>query len=68
MAAEIVPPSTETLAQAIVAISQAVERLTKIGLNRKAILVLLSASSGVGKRDCEYVLNHLLLLRKNYCQ
>lgn len=62
------PPSQETLVEAIVAISQAVEKLTKIGLNRKAILVLVSASSGIGKRDCEYVLNHLLLLRKTYCQ
>lgn len=67
MPAEIVPPSEETLAQAIVATSQAVEKLTKSGLNRKAILILLSSSSGIGKRDCEYVLNHLQLLRKNYC-
>lgn len=61
------PPSQETLAEAIIAISQAMGRLTASGLNRKAILVLVSAASGVGKRDCEYVLNHLLLLRKTYC-
>jgi hypothetical protein len=60
------PPSQQTLVEAIVAISQAIEKLAKSGLNRKAILILVSASSGVGKRDCEYVLNHLLLLKKNY--
>ena len=25
-------------------------------------------TAGVGKRDCEYVLNHLALLEKAYCK
>jgi hypothetical protein len=62
------PPSDETLAEAIVAVSKAMTKLTQSGLNKKAILVLVSASSGVGKRDCEYVLNHLQLLERTYCK
>lgn len=65
---EPTPPTQETLAESIVAIARASEKLFKSGLNRKAILVLLSHSSGVSKRDCEYVLNHLALLEGAYCK
>lgn len=60
-------PSPESLAEAIIGIAKASDKLFKSGLNRKAVLILLSNSSGVSKRDCGYVLSHLALLEKTYC-
>lgn len=60
------PIEQPILAEAIVAISAAAKKLSASGLNRKAIVILLSASSGIGKGDCSIVLDHLEYLAKQY--
>jgi hypothetical protein len=65
---EPLPPSPETLAEAIVKISAGFERLKKSGLNYNAITVLLNDHTGVGKRDIQSVLAGLGTLAKVYCR
>jgi hypothetical protein len=60
------PIEPQILAEAIVAIAGAARKLAASGLNKKAIIILLSASSGVVKRDCTIVLDHLEYLAKQY--
>jgi hypothetical protein len=48
----------EVLAEAIVQVADAAKRLLSSRLTKRAILVLLHDSSGVGMRDIEYVLDH----------
>lgn len=62
------PPSADTLAEAIIRISAGFDQLSKSGLNRKAIVILLDDWSGVGKRDIERVLTSLADLPKVYCR
>jgi hypothetical protein len=61
------PTDNETLAEAIVKISAGFDHLSKSGLNRKAIVILLNDWTGVGKRDIERVLAGLGDLSKVYC-
>ncbi len=56
------------LAQAIVDLSAAAEKLLASGLNRKAIIVLLHDATKQGKREIEYVLNALESLAHDYTQ
>lgn len=59
-------PSKETLAAAIVTISEGVTALLKSGLNRKAIVILLAASTGVTRQNINAVLDGLATLKKDY--
>lgn len=58
----------DTLADAIVAISEGVKRLAASGLNRRAIIVLLRDSTGVGIVDISSVLNGLETLARDYAR
>ncbi len=56
----------EILADAIVKIGEGFERLSKSGLNRRAIVVLVRDASGVTKGDVHKVLDALENLRGLY--
>jgi len=60
------PVEKEVLATAIVSISDAVEKLYKTGLNRKAVVALIADDTKLGKGTIETVLSSLLDLRKTY--
>ena len=56
----------EQIAEAILKISKAWERIAKSALKRETIIILLHAASKVPKRDIEYVLNSLDNLKAMY--
>lgn len=58
---------SDTLANAIRNISDGYETLKKSGLNKRAVVVLLNDSTGIGKRDIERILDALPQLKKDYC-
>ena len=60
-------PPPETLAQWIATISESAERLSKSGLNRKAIVALIHDDTRMPKRDIIKVLTSLASLQKLYC-
>lgn len=62
------PETTEILADAIVRLSEAHEKLKSSGLNRKAIILLLNDATGVGKRDIATILDAMPRLRGWYCR
>ena len=62
------PVSTEVLATAIARIADGFAKLTSSGLNRRALLVLVSASSGVNRRTVEVVLTAIEGLKAEYCK
>ena len=61
-----VPVPAEILAASIVRIGDAADRLMKSGLNRRAIILLLSASAKVGRPVVEAVLDAMLDLKSTY--
>lgn len=61
------PVPREVLATSLVRIAEAFQKLRASGLNRRAIVILVSASSGQGRGVVEHVLNALESLRKDYC-
>jgi hypothetical protein len=62
------PETTEILAEAIVRIGEAADKLKSSGLNRKAIVLLLHDATKVGKKDIDAILNALPRLRGWYCR
>lgn len=62
------PESTEILADSIVRISNALEQLSKSGLNHKAIVILIQASTKLSRRDIEAVLDAQKRLAGWYCK
>lgn len=56
----------DDLAEAIRKISDGVTRLTRSGLNREAIITLLSYETKVSRRDIDKVLDGLSDLAKKY--
>ncbi len=58
----------DILAEAIVKIADAAERLASSGLNEDAIVVLLVARTHVNKSDVRTVLTGLRDLRRTYCR
>jgi hypothetical protein len=60
------PIHKDVLAMAIIDLSDAMTRLSKSGLNRKAIITLLHDSTKQGKREIEYVLNAIEQLVEDY--
>lgn len=62
------PESTEILAEAIVRIGEAMDKLNKSGLNRNAIIVLIHDATKLPKRDIRIVLDSLSRLRGWYCK
>jgi hypothetical protein len=63
------PESKEILAEAIVRIGDAAERLRRDGgLNKRAIIILLQDATKVPKRDIAAILDALPRLRGWYCK
>lgn len=56
------------LAQAIVDISRAAQRLSQSGLNKKSVAVLIHYHSKVPLRDVEIVMSNIEWLERNCCQ
>ncbi len=62
------PESTEVLAEAIVRIGEAMEKLKNSGLNERAIIVLIHDACKVSKGDIKRVLGAMRQLRAWYCK
>ena len=62
------PVEPEILAEAIVRISTAIQALSKSGLNREAIIVLVKDRTGLPKKTIDLVLNSLEQLKRHYCR
>jgi len=62
------PPtiSPDSLARAIVEISEALRALTRSGLNRKAIITLVADDTKISKSTITHVLDSLEDLRSKY--
>lgn len=61
------PVEKSVLAKAIVDISDAATKLSKSGLNRKAIVLLIAHSSHQYMNTVESVLDAMESLKKDYC-
>lgn len=62
------PESKEILAEAIVSIGQAAEKLMASGINKKAVIILLQAQTKLSQRDIRLVLDSLPQLERWYCR
>lgn len=62
------PESKEILAEAIVRIGEAFEKLQENGLNRKAIIILIQAETKLPRHTIATVLDALPRLRGWYCR
>ncbi len=62
------PVSKEVLAKAIVDLSSAAKRLASSGLNRKAVVILLNAQTGITQRDINLILDSMESLQTTYLQ
>lgn len=63
------PPETkEILAESIVKLGEAHDKLARSGLNRKAIILLLHDATKVPKRQIELILEAIPRLRGWYCK
>mgnify|MGYP000019248453 CR=1 FL=1 len=60
------PPPPPDLADVIRQVSEGFKRLKASGLNRRAVVVLLADSTGLGKKAVEKVLDGLDTLAKDY--
>jgi hypothetical protein len=58
--------TTQTLAEAIRAISASMNQLSRSGLNRRAVIALIADHSKLGKSTIEVVLNNLDILAERY--
>ena len=61
------PVAAETIAEAIIGVSEGMKQLSNSGLKRRAIVALIHETSGIGKKDIELVLNNLESLRATWC-
>lgn len=71
MATSTTPPAVTAepvrdIGEEVAKIADAMARINSGKLARRAIILLVSDASGVGKRDVEYVLNGLSNLRRFY--
>ena len=62
------PESKEILAEAIVNIGAAAEKLKASGVNKRGIIILLQAQTKLPRRDIELVLDSLTQLEGWYCR
>lgn len=58
----------ELLALSIEQASAALSKLLESGLNKRAIVTLVSADCGIPKRNVETVIDSLASLHKTYCR
>ena len=57
----------DNLAEAIVKMGNAAELLLRNGLNKRAIIILLQATTKIPQRDIKAILEALPMLEKLYC-
>lgn len=62
------PINREILAESINTLAKEIQRLDKSGLNRKAIVILLQASTGLRRDDINLVLSAIAQLQRDYCK
>lgn len=62
------PVEKVVLAEAIMAVSEAMRKLSASGLNRKAIVTLVKDATGITKQDIEIILDTLVDLKAMYCK
>jgi hypothetical protein len=62
------PEPTEVLAEAIIRMGEAADKLKSSGLNETAIIVLLHDATKLPKRDIKLVLDSMRKLRSWYCR
>jgi phenylpyruvate tautomerase PptA (4-oxalocrotonate tautomerase family) len=62
------PVEKAVLAEAIVALGEAVQKLDRSGLNRKAIVILLQDITKLPRTTIEIVLDAIPKLRSTYCK
>lgn len=62
------PEDARNLADAVRRIDQGMLAIVESGLNRRALVILLHDSTGVGKRDINAVLNGLESLADQYLE
>jgi hypothetical protein len=60
------PVAAEIIAQSIVKMADGFDRMNKSGLSLKAIMLLVSNSSGVCQRDVKQVLLAMSTLKRDY--
>lgn len=60
------PIAVEVMEQAIIDIAQAMKRISRSRLNRKALVILISKDSGIFQHQVTRVLNSMDLLEKTY--
>lgn len=60
------PVPTKLIAQSISKIAEATKQMYASGLTEKAIVLLISEASGVGKREVQLVLSNMYYLDKKY--
>lgn len=61
------PVEKEILAEAIVRMSEGVQKLSKNGLNKKAIIILIQDQTKFSKREIESVIDAIGQLQRLYC-
>jgi hypothetical protein len=62
------PETTEVLAESVIRIGEAMDKLKASGLNEKAIITLVHDDTKVAKRDIKIVFDSLRLMRGWYCR
>lgn len=60
------PEPVEVMAQAIIQIAAAMDKISKTRLTRRAIVVLIQANSGLNQGTINIVLDNLADLEKNW--
>lgn len=65
---EVKPESAEILAEAIVSIGNAMDKLSASGLNENAIIILIQAETKLSRVNIAKVLRALKQLRAWYCK
>lgn len=64
---ELDPVTPEILASSIRKIAKEMQQIERSGLNRRALLVLLSGATKLPMKNIDYVLNALVQLEEIYC-
>lgn len=63
------PPETkEILAEAIISLGKAANKLQASGINKKAVIILLQAHTKLPQRDIKLILDSLPQLERWYCR
>lgn len=61
-------PDTETLANAIIKLGDAVRKLDKSGMNKRAIIILLHHTTNMSQKNIALILDAIPKLQKTFCK